>query len=346
VFTIELSDSDCRQIQALIADLRGHHTSVEDEALLDDLAVYSHEMPRAVRLRANEFRLREPSGGCLFTGFPVDDLRIGDTPAGWNNVPDQPDRHSPTLTEDLYFLLCASLLGDPIAWATQQDGQLLHDVIPIKGHENEQINSSTTAPLWWHTEDAFHPYRADYVGLLCLRNPDAVETTFTEFDDLVLDRDTIEILLQPRYVIRPDESHLVKNRAASSRLRVSADLLQRSYDRVSGMQADPPKVPVLFGDPQRPYGRLDPYFMDRIEDDPRAMEAFDLFVKEIDDKISSVRLKPGDALFIDNYKAVHGRKPYTARFDGRDRWLRRVNLSRDLRKSRDARMAAHSRVIF
>jgi len=37
---------------------------------------------------------------------------------------------------------------------------------------------------------------------------------------------------------------------------------------------------------------------------------------------------------------VHGRKPFTARFDGTDRWLKRVCITRDLRKSRDAR--AHS----
>ena len=58
-----------------------------------------------------------------------------------------------------------------------------------------------------------------------------------------------------------------------------------------------------------------------------------------------VLLAPGDVLFIDNYRAVHGRRPFTARYDGTDRWLKRISVSRDLRRSRDARATAAARVI-
>ncbi|MEV6948867.1 guanitoxin biosynthesis L-enduracididine beta-hydroxylase GntD [Streptomyces sp. NPDC051172] len=340
MFTIELSGDDRTRIDALIAEILDDHGGPDDPDLLDRLTVYAQELPRSVRLRANRFRLHEPAGGCVFTGFRVDDDAIGDTPARWGGA----DRAG-TAREDLFLLLCAALLGDPVAWATQQDGRMLHDVMPIKGHELEQINSSTSAPLWWHTEDAFHPYRAHYVGLLCLRNPDAVETTYAAFDDLRLDEDTLRTLMEPRFVIRPDESHLPKNRGAAA-ADAPRELLERSFAWVEEMNTAPRPTPVLFGDPKAPYGRLDPYFMDRMEDDPQAMAAFDAFVKEIDDKITSVVLSPGDVLFIDNYKAVHGRKPFEARFDGRDRWLRRVNVTRDLRRSRSARADAGARVIF
>jgi hypothetical protein len=43
---------------------------------------------------------------------------------------------------------------------------------------------------------------------------------------------------------------------------------------------------------------------------------------------------------------VHGRKPFRARFDGTDRWLRRLNVAVDLRKSRKFRLTADSRVIY
>jgi alpha-ketoglutarate-dependent taurine dioxygenase len=33
---------------------------------------------------------------------------------------------------------------------------------------------------------------------------------------------------------------------------------------------------------------------------------------------------------LDNRKTVHGRKPFTPRYDGRDRWFQRVYLQRDL----------------
>jgi alpha-ketoglutarate-dependent taurine dioxygenase len=56
-------------------------------------------------------------------------------------------------------------------------------------------------------------------------------------------------------------------------------------------------------------------------------------------------LEPGDVCFIDNFKAVHGRRAFKARYDGHDRWLKRVNITRDLRKSRAEREAPTSRVI-
>lgn len=343
MFVIELTDADVRQVEMLLADITARAPRTDDEEFLAELTVYGQELPRAMRVQANRFRLQEPTGACLFRGFAVADDRLGDTPRSW--CADEAALSS-TLREDVFLLLCASLLGDPISWATQQSGRLLHDVIPIKGHELEQINSSTAAPLWWHTEDAFHPHRAEYVGLMCLRNPDAVETTYAMFDDLELDAATRAILSEPRFVIRPDESHLAKNRAATNRLAAPAALLERSYAWVKAMNDNPPLVPILYGDPDRPYGRLDPYFMDRMEDDTQAMTAFDTLVKEIDDKITGIALRPGEVLFVDNNKTVHGRKPFVACFDGRDRWLRRVNVTRDRRQSRGARATAGSHTIF
>ena len=39
---------------------------------------------------------------------------------------------------------------------------------------------------------------------------------------------------------------------------------------------------------------------------------------------TSVTLAAGDLLVVDNRRAVHGRSPFTARFDGTDRWLQRT----------------------
>ncbi len=57
-------------------------------------------------------------------------------------------------------------------------------------------------------------------------------------------------------------------------------------------------------------------------------------------------LEPGDLLIIDNYRAVNGRKPFQARYDGRDRWLKRIGVTRDLRKSRAARSSADSPIVI
>ena len=54
-------------------------------------------------------------------------------------------------------------------------------------------------------------------------------------------------------------------------------------------------------------------------------------------------LEAGDLLVVDNSVAVHGRTPFTARFDGTDRWLQRTFVVADLAASageRDGRVIA------
>jgi alpha-ketoglutarate-dependent taurine dioxygenase len=111
------------------------------------------------------------------------------------------------------------------------------------------------------------------------------------------------------------------------------------------MNSNPEKAPVFFGSPDAPYLRVDPYFMDRLDDDPEAQQALDALVKLIDASLVDLVLEQGDFCFIDNYRAVHGRKPFKARYDGNDRWIKRISMTRDLRKSRQARASVTTRVI-
>ncbi|HEY5875714.1 MAG TPA: TauD/TfdA family dioxygenase, partial [Ilumatobacteraceae bacterium] len=48
---------------------------------------------------------------------------------------------------------------------------------------------------------------------------------------------------------------------------------------------------------------------------------------------TAVTLEPGDLLVVDNSVAVHGRSPFTPRFDGTDRWLQRTFVVSDLAPS-------------
>jgi enduracididine beta-hydroxylase len=68
-------------------------------------------------------------------------------------------------------------------------------------------------------------------------------------------------------------------------------------------------------------------------------------VKAIDEQMTDTVLQAGDVLILDNYRVVHGRKPFSAKFDGADRWLKRLNVTRDLRKSRAARADVRSRIV-
>jgi alpha-ketoglutarate-dependent taurine dioxygenase len=85
--------------------------------------------------------------------------------------------------------------------------------------------------------------------------------------------------------------------------------------------------------------------MTPLDNDPIAQHALNDLIKLIDESLTDLVLQAGDICFIDNYRAVHGRRPFKARYDGTDRWLKRVNIARDLRKSRGLRVSNLSRVI-
>ncbi|WP_284740325.1 guanitoxin biosynthesis L-enduracididine beta-hydroxylase GntD [Amycolatopsis sp. RTGN1] len=339
---LRLNEADIDAIDAIAREVSGRCETVESLEFQKESRLYADELPRRIRAAVNDYRLTEAHGALLISGLPVDDAGIGPTPAHWAEKPVP----SPTLRHDIAFFLISCLLGEPIAWATQQDGYTMHDVLPIKGHEKEQIGSGSEELLTWHTEDAYHPLRTDYLGLMCLRNPDAVETTMADIADVKVGDAAREVLSGKRFPVIPDHSHRSGNQGedGDEDPRV-AELRARSYAQVERALSEPEPVAVLFGAPDSPYLRLDPAFMPEL---PAGEEktAFDEICAAIDAAITGVVLAPGDIVFVDNYRMVHGRKPFRARFDGSDRWLRRLNITRDLRRSRANRVSAESRVIY
>ncbi len=311
----EMTNDEVRAILSLVKEVASRYGSVEEADFLDSASTYAQELPRRLRTFLNAFRLTEPSGVCVISGYPVDDSKIGKTPAHWRRGSDS----FSTTEEEIFLNLCGSLLGDVIAWSHQRDGLICQDLVPIEGHKDEMVGSGSERELVWHTEDARYSYRGDYIGLMCLRNPDAVPTTFASIDEVRLDPDQVEVLFEPRFVFRPDPSHPT--------------------------DSEREKASVLFGDPRSPYVRFDPYSMDR-PDTEEEQQAMEYLIRAIDENLTGVALLPGECLFIDNYKAVHGRSSFKARFDGTDRWLKRINIARDLRKSRGVREAPASRLIL
>lgn len=342
-----LSEQEISEIQSLLQKITSQYNSVEDVDFLNNACLFAHELPKRVRKLLNDFKLMEDKLGlCVISGYPIDNNKIGETPTHWQWKTDC----LRTLEEQIIFVLYSSLLGDVFGWSTQQDGYIVHDVFPIKSNESDQIGTGSQQTIWWHIEDAFHLYRSDYIGLMCLRNPDNVPTTVSSLDVGQLNENQLKVLFEPHFIIRPDESHLMKNESdirKKSRVQKTDDSFKLSYEKISKMNSNAlEKVPVLFGDVQSPYLRLDPYFMDDLEDNREAQTALKALIYTIDKNLSSIVLQPGDYCFIDNYRAVHGRKAFKANYDGNDRWLKRINITKDLRKSRSARATSISRVIL
>ena len=309
---------------------------------LNHLSVRAHELPEALRSALVTFLVTgRPYGGFVISGLPIDEQAAGPTPLAYTDEPTGPEAEKAAAL----LVMVGSLLGHPFSYLTQQHGRLVLDVFPVRGHEESQLGSSSATVLEWHNEDAFHPYRADWIMLLCMRNHDGVATTFAPLQDLELTPQTREVLFQDRFVIKPDESHTAQFNARTTGFDDEDRRVSEAFDQVRAWGADPQRVPILSGDRRAPFVRIDPAFMERELDDVEAESALEEVIGAFDGSMREVVLAPGEMLIIDNMRAVHGRAPFAARYDGTDRWLRRVNLTADLRKSEDRRFGAHGRAV-
>ncbi|GGP32539.1 L-asparagine oxygenase [Streptomyces capoamus] len=277
-------------------------------------------LPEGLRAFLQEFRHREPATACLVHGLPVDDAEIGPTPDHWRDaIADKSARG-----QEAMLALCGLALGDPFGWATLQEGSIVQNVLPIRGEEDRQSGYGSEALLEFHTEDGFHPHRCDYLMLLGLRNPDAVPTIVASVRDVRLDERDRAILSQERYHILPDTEHI--------RQLATDDPDHPALGKLRRMESAPAPVGVLFGDTLAPYMRIDRPFMRCVGDDPEATAALDRLMAELTRVQQEIVVGPGSLLIVDNYRAAHGRRAFTARFDGTDRWLKKLTVSRNLRR--------------
>jgi L-asparagine oxygenase len=332
---LTLTPAEAVGVETLAQELGESYGPADSAALLDDLPILAARLPLRVWRFLRQFSRLEDRGYCVIRNNPVDDTRIGPTPPHWQGR-SRPNREQ---AEEIVLMLYGGVLGEPFGWRTQQDGNLVHDVLPIAGHQHEQLGTGSRELITWHTEDAFHPYRGDYILLGALRNRDRAATTVAELDVSLLTEEDLDFLFGAHYFITPDNSHLAKfNTADDPASRQAFELIQR-------MREHPEPVPVLYGSRAAPYMCLDPYFMPGAASDPRAHQALENLISALEKNLCDVFLDPGDYLVINNHRAVHGRRPFTPRFDGTDRWLKRMNVTNDLRKSRALRRSPWSRTI-
>lgn len=326
-----LGETDRRSLVAELGDWQRYHELDEAQRVAEAQLAAARTLPDGVLRFLWDFRVAERFPGVVLTGYPVDETAIGPTPGHWSAQPDP----CSTSREELFLLLTGSVLGEVFSWSTLQEGHLVQNVLPIAGDEEEQSGHGSEAHLEWHTEDGFHPCRCDYLGLMCLRNLDNVPTTFASVVTVTLPPEIRDLLAQPLYLIQPDNEHLRNIHDTASALGTS----------VQEISVNPAPTPVIFGSLLDPYLRIDPYFMTPVPGRPDAARALRFLIDKLDGNLRDLVLLPGDVCFIDNYRAVHGRRRFTARYDGSDRWLKKIIITRDLRKSRSIRPSAASRVL-
>jgi L-asparagine oxygenase len=326
-----LSAEEVSQVHAAIANVTD---DPRDAGFYDRCWQLREKLPTGLRWFLEEFRRTEPAAACMLHGFPVDDAAIGATPSHWGA-----DGRNPHIIEvEIFIALCGLVLGDPFTWSTLQDGRMVQDLLPIAGDEKRQSGYGSEVPLEFHSEDGFHPQRCDYLLLFGVRNHDKVATTVASIRDVKLSARDKEVLSQRLFHILPDDEHV--------RQLELRDPAHPALARVRQMRDAPEPVAVLSGNAGHPYLRVDLPFMRCVNGDPAAQRALEALAAELSAAQRDVVVESGTLLVIDNFLAVHGRQSFSPRYDGTDRWLKKLTVSRNLRIYAGLSSAFSNRVLM
>ncbi|MFC7488556.1 TauD/TfdA family dioxygenase [Knoellia sp. CPCC 206453] len=313
---LDLGIGDAEQIHSQARDCAARYANTEDPQFHEDLGELAEHCPPALRRGLRRFRTSVHAETLIVRGLTVDDEALEPTPPSWSQARTVGVHHAFTAA------LVASALGECIGWGTQQAGRLITDIVPTRGMEESLVSSSSALELGWHTEDAFSDYRADYVGLFGLRDTGAAATTIASVDVDELPAAVRATLFEERFITHPDDAH----------------------DSEAGAGLRP--TPILSGHREAPLLRIDRDFTEvHTADDDVAHAALRHVRAHLDERIVEVPMRPGDMVFLDNRKVVHGRRPFTPRYDGTDRWLKRVNVVVDLTRTAAGRHDLERRII-
>ncbi|MET7771545.1 TauD/TfdA family dioxygenase [Nocardia sp. NPDC005366] len=311
-----LADRICTSLDAGPGDPRTRARTLADPALIARIDAGTSELPAAIR---HAFRTPTGAAGAtIVSRLPVTDDEFGPTPPGWREAAawsGDRRRRAHSFHFDVVMLLLARAVGEPFGWVGQQGGRLVNNILPTPGHEFEQSGASSTILLSPHTEDAFHPHRANLLMLACLRNPDGVGTTISSVRQVTLTENQRRLLSTPMLPILPDISY------------------------GDGHQRYPsPPVPTLWSESRDSTAdstlRYDPAYTPLADAGPEFRRAYARLSAELERVCRTAALGPGEVLLVDNDVAVHGRVPFTARYDGTDRWLKRINIRLPERRRR------------
>ncbi|MCY7297541.1 TauD/TfdA family dioxygenase [Alteromonas sp. a30] len=282
--------------------------------VLNNAKVIADKLPCGVKKFIYDFKVNDKELGVCIKGNLVDDTSIGNTPSDFFTR----DEKSICTNEEIMFILYSELLGFTFGWNSIQNGNIINDIFPMKKDCKSATSAGSAYDFGMHTEDAFHPYRADYLVLFGMRNPDEVATliSFLKPDDL--SSETIESLFKKEFV-------------------VGANVGQNVTEIEEYTSA-------LFGCKSSPYLKVNMNNMRSLNQ--KSKEALFKLNQALLNNTFKYRVQQGDFLVLDNLKTVHGREKYVPRYDGTDRWLKRMQVTNDIRKSRDIRRSASSRVLI
>jgi len=191
--------------------------------------------------------------------------------------------------------------GHLIGYSQEQNGNLIHNIVPLPQQALNQISSSSETVLALHTELAFHPYKPDYVFLMCLREDLSALTTYAVLSEILtnLSEETKSVLHQQWFTTTIDLSFILSGAIDKT---IPTTILTTT-DEGTTFTYDEALI--------KPTNEL-------------ADAALKELKNAINKSIRYVALETGDLLILNNKTVVHGRNPFKPKYDGTDRWLQRA----------------------
>lgn len=301
---LDLTEAERSDVRALAGKLMASEPKLlDDPRWIAQARRLSCCLPPRILISLRDYRHDSGLSGTLsFANLPIEEGALPDTPTGADSVEQIPALPSAVT------MLFGQQLGDVIAYRDEKQGALVQNVVPVRALEKSQSNAGSVV-LRLHNENAFHPCRPDLVGLTCLRSDPQQEggtiISSTRRARSLLDEADVSILRSPRFITATPPSFR------------------------KGLSSVPHSI--LSGLPNDPDIRID----------FNATTALDAKAEEVLERLECALIKVstcpvlavGEMLLIDNRIVVHGRAGFSPSYDGRDRWLHRVYVHIDGRRS-------------
>lgn len=308
----DISEEEHEHLRELLEQVR-LDPAADFEAFFAEARLLFHEMPRRLRRALVEFSKRgNADGALLLRNLPCD-----------SDLPPTPTRSGQrvlkaTCASELWMCCIASALGEPVAYLQEKQGSLFQDVFPTLQNADKLSSESSSILLDFHTEIAFHPYMPEYLLLYGLRqDPDKkARTIFSSVRRFF-------------HLLPPGD----RDALFCDLFRTGVDY---SFGNVDELKGAGPLVSVLFGDRLDPFLRYDLDLM--AGETPEAERALQVVRDLVNQVKRDVVIEPGSLLVLDNRRCVHARSDFKAYYDGRDRWLQRMAVVRDLEPSQRDRV--------
>jgi len=278
--------------------------STDPEIYCQKAKEYSKNIPKRIQSYLSQIN---QYGYLIFQTFPTD---------FFENTPEQNTEQigEKTPLSKIQSILL-SFIGEMISYEAEGNGSLLQDIVPVKNMSNLQTSVGSNKELEIHTEQAFSNLRPDFLSLACLRGDDNAFTYILPVSQII-NINIDSILQKPLWKTEVDLSFKLNGTKF-----------------VEGDTRGP--LAILNGSLEDPYLIFDQDLMTGIteESDKKIRDIIEIYKNN---RISHC-LQSGEILILDNRKVVHGRSPFSPKYDGKDRFLIRGFAIIDYDKSEYAR---------